>query len=129
MTHVSRYRLSRRTEEKLLKTLHTVLAKISKQEEMEVFLGSFFSETERLMLAKRLGIVTLLDEGLPDSQIAETLHVTRITVAKMRYFLEARGQGYKVALMKIAREKDLQLLKQLLLKLARYSARAAGGRP
>lgn len=129
MTHVSRHKLSKQTEQKLLKTLYIVLAKISKLEEMETFLGAFFSETERLMFAKRLGVVTLLNEGLPDSQIAEALHVTRITVAKMRYFLEARGQGYKIALMKIAREKNLQLLKQLLLKLARYSIRAAGGRP
>lgn len=129
MTHVSRYKLPKKTEETLIKNLNLVLSKISKQEEMEYFLNAFLTETEKLMLAKRLAVAVLLEEGIPESQIAETLHVTRITVAKMRYFLESRGQGYKVALQKIAREKDLQLFKKLLLELARQAIRSAGGRP
>jgi uncharacterized protein YerC len=128
MTHVSRYKLPKRTEEKLIRNLNLVLSKISKHEEMTSFLGAFLTETEKLMLAKRLAIAVLIEEGLPESRIAESLHVTRITVAKMRYFLESRGQGYKIALQKISREKDLQMFKSLLLEIASYSVRAAGGR-
>jgi len=128
MTHVSRYKLPKRTEEKLIRNLNLVLSKISKHEDMTSFLGAFLTETEKLMLAKRLAIAVLLEEGLPESRIAESLHVTRITVAKMRYFLESRGQGYKIALQKISSEKDLQMFKSLLLQIASYSVRAAGGR-
>lgn len=129
MPQVSRRLLPRKTEEELLKQLNVVLAKISKTEEMNFFLGALFTKTERLMLAKRLAAVVLLQEELPDNDIAETLHLTRMTVSRIRYFFESRGQGYKVALIKIAREKELKVLKQILLKLVAYSIRAAGGRP
>lgn len=128
MPQVSRRKLPKKAEEELIKQLKTVLSKISKNEEMSIFLDALLTETEKLMLAKRLAIVVLLEEGLSESQIAETLHVTRMTVSRTRYYLESRGQGYKVALRKIAREKDLQLFKKILLRFVRYSTRAAGGR-
>ena len=79
------------------------------------------------MLAKRLAIVILLKEGLSDSQIADILHVTRITVAKMQLFYEARGKGFDIGIKKLDEQKRMESLKKLLLSLARYSVRAAGG--
>jgi len=128
MPQVSRWKLTKETETELIKQLKLVLTKISKMEEMSFFLDAFLTETEKLMLAKRLAIVILLKEEVPESRIAETLHVTRMTVSRTRYFLEARGQGYKVALQKVAKEKELLALKIFLLKLVDYSIRAAGGR-
>lgn len=128
MPQVSRHRLSKQIEEKLVKNLNLVLSAISKHEEMFTFLNALLTNTERLMLAKRLAIIVLITDGISDSQIANMLHVTRMTVAKMRYFLEARGQeGYRIALSKIARDKRFQEFKKFLLALARYSIRAAGG--
>lgn len=128
MPQVSRYKLNQEAEEELRNQLELVLTKISKAEEMKFFLEALLTKTEKLMLAKRLALVVLLQEDLSDSKIAEALHLTRITVSKMRYFLESRGEGYEIALRKIAQEKDLQQLKILLLKFIRYSAKAAGGR-
>lgn len=128
MPQVSRRKLTKETEAEVIKQLKLVLTKISKMEEMSFFLDTFLTETEKLMLAKRLTIVILLKEGIPESQIAATLHVTRMTVSRTRYYLEARGQGYGVALQKIAREKELLALKIILLKLVNYSIKAAGGR-
>jgi len=128
MPQVSRWKLTKETETELIKQLKLVLTKISKMEEMSFFLDAFLTETEKLMLAKRLAIVILLKEEVPESRIAETLHVTRMTVSRTRYFLEARGQGYKVALRKVAKEKELLALKIFLLKLVDYSIRAVGGR-
>lgn len=127
MAQVSRNRLSKKAEKQLIDNLNLVLSTISKQEEMLMFLSAFLTDTEKLMLAKRLAIIVLLSEKLSDSEIARTLHVTRITVSKIRYFMEARGEGLGIALMKIAREKELQTFKRFLLSLARYSIRAAGG--
>lgn len=128
MPQVSRHKLSKKTEEELVKNLNLVLAAISKHEEMLIFLTALLTNTERLMLAKRLAIIVLIADGVSDSQIANMLHVTRMTVSKMRYFLESRGQeGYKIALSKIASDKRFQEFKKFLLALARYSIRAAGG--
>lgn len=128
MTHLSRWKLKKEEEKNLIDALRLVLTSLNKDREMEVFLGSLLTETEKLMLAKRLAIIVLLREGLTESQIAEALHVTRITVAKMRYFFESRGQGYKVALNKLAQQKQLGEFKKLLFPFLAYAAKAAGGR-
>lgn len=128
MPHVSRYKLPKKIEQELIKNLNLVLSTISKHEDMLTFLNALLTDTEKLMLAKRLAIIILISEGLPDSHIATKLNVTRMTVAKMRYFYEARGKkGYGVALSKIASDKRLQVFKTFLIKLAAYSIRAAGG--
>lgn len=128
MPHVSRNKLTKTVESQLTTTLELVLARIAREEEMKSFLLSLLTPTERIMLAKRLAIIILLKEGLPESQIADALHVTRITVSRMQLFLEARGRGYEIALQILQNEKVMQDIKTLLLKLAGYAVRAAGGR-
>lgn len=128
MPHISRKKLDKTAEHKLLQTLELVLAKITRVEEVDIFFLSLLTPTERVMLAKRLAIIILLNEGLPDSRIAEALNVTRITVSRLRYFSEARGEGYDLAIKILKNEKAMEDVKILLLKLAAYTARAAGGR-
>ncbi len=128
MPHVSKRKLKERAEKELTKSLQTVLTKINNYQEIGSFLDSLLSDTERLMLAKRLAIVVLLEEKIPESTIANVLSVTRETVARQRYRLELKGVGYKIALKKLAEEKMLQSFKNLLLSFARYYARTAGGR-
>lgn len=128
MPHISRYPLGPGAEKELIRTLEIVLTKLTKEDDMDQFLLALLSPTERLMLAKRLAMIVLLRQGLPESSIAEVLHVTRNTVSKIQLFLEARGQGYEVGLKVLENEKVMTELEGLLMKLARYSARAAGGR-
>lgn len=128
MPHVSRNRLSKKIEQELTGKLNQVLTILNSSDEMFAFLEALLTETERLMLAKRLATIILLNEGLPDSQIAEILHITRITVAKMRYYNKARGQGFNIALAKLEKQKQFFVFKKMLLSLARYSIRTAGGR-
>lgn len=127
MPHVSKIPLTYKAEKQLIETLNIVLTKISKSDDMQMFLLSLLTPTERIMLAKRLAIIVLIKEGLSESQIASSLHVTRITVSRMQLFLEARGQGYEIALKKLDEEKMLKEFKKLLLSLTKYSIRAAGG--
>lgn len=127
MPHVSKRRLDKKTEDKLLDSLQTVLGNLSKEDGKE-FMFSLLSETERLMLAKRLGIIVLLKEKVPESQIAIALHVTRETVARMHNYLALKEKGYNIALKKLAREKASEEFKAFLLELVKYAARAAGGR-
>ena len=128
MPHVSKIKLTKIEEEKLIQSFSLVMAKISIVSEMESFLGSILTKTERVMLAKRLAIVILLKEGISQTSICNTLNVTQATVSRMQLFLEARGdEGYGVALKKLENEKVLKEFKVLLVKIAGYSIRAAGG--
>lgn len=128
MPFVSKNKLPQRTEAELLKNLNLVMTQIHNSDDMVMFLQALLTDTEKLMLAKRIAIIVLLEEKLPDSQIASILHVTRVTVAKMRYFYDSRGRGLKIAVNKLEEQKQLEGFKKFLTSLARYSARAAGGR-
>lgn len=125
MPQVSKVQLDKRLERQLLSNLEVVLGRLSKNE-MNYFLLSFLTKTERLMLAKRLALAILLKEGLSDTEISLTLGITRVTVARMKLFLESRGQGYDLALKKLNDEAALKEFKKFLVGLARYSVRSAG---
>lgn len=128
MTHVSRNKLEPQEEKELTEALNLVLSGISKRDEMLKFLNALLSDTEKLMLAKRLAMIVLIKEGLGDTAVSDALHVTRITVTKFRYFYESRAkEGYDIALNKIENDKFLQGVKRVILALADYSIRAAGG--
>lgn len=128
MPQVSRNKLSVKAEKELIESLNLVFSSISNREEMVKFLNSLLTDTEKLMFAKRLALIVLIKEGLSDSDISSALHVTRMTVSKLRYFYEARAkEGYDIALLKIENNKLLKGFKNVLLALADYSIRAAGG--
>ncbi|MBM3209444.1 hypothetical protein FJZ40_04100 [Candidatus Shapirobacteria bacterium] len=126
MPQVSRRKLSAKTENNLLGNLDLVLGHLTKTEEISAFLESLLTKTERLMVAKRLAVAILLNENFSEAQIAEALHLTRMSVSRMRYYLESHGQGYQFALREINKQKVFQVFKKFLIDLAAYSIRAAG---
>lgn len=128
MPHVSKHRLPIKEEGQLIESLNMVLSGISKRDEMLKFLNSLLTDTEKLMLAKRLTAIVLIKQGVTDSDISNSLHITRMTISKLRYYYEARAQeGYNIALNKIENDKVLQEVKRFVLSLADYGTRAAGG--
>lgn len=127
MPQVSRIKLNKQVEKHLLNTLELIFSRIDKKEDMNLFLISLFTPTEKLMFAKRIAMVVLLKEELTDSQIAGALNITRMTVSKMRLFLQVKGQGYEIVFKILRNEKLMKEFKNALLKLTNYTVRAAGG--
>lgn len=128
MPQVSKYALDKKVEEELCNTLDLVISKLGNTDNVKTFLLSFLTPTERIMLAKRLSVIILLNEGIAHEHIAQALHVTRVTVARMQLFMESRGEGFEVIFEIIKNERVLKELKSALLKLVAYTVRAAGGR-
>ncbi|PJE67747.1 hypothetical protein COU95_00690 [Candidatus Shapirobacteria bacterium CG10_big_fil_rev_8_21_14_0_10_40_9] len=129
MTHVSRKKLPNKVLRQILDSFLFVLTSTKKKEEMSKFLDAFLSNTEKIMLAKRLAIVFLLSEAVEETKISETLLVTQSTVSRIKLWYETKGSGYKIAITKLKKQKLLGELKLLALEVARRSIRAAGGRP
>ncbi|MDO8269100.1 MAG: helix-turn-helix domain-containing protein [Candidatus Levybacteria bacterium] len=127
MPHVSQRILDSKTKRQITDTFELVLGKMNKNE-TNTFLFSLLSDTERLMLAKRLAIAVLLSEGVSQSSIAEVLCVTRETVNRIDLALMKRSQGFQIAFKKINDDQVMQGVKNMLVKLASYSIKAAGGR-
>jgi len=128
MTQVSLQPLDKESEEKIIQTFHLILSHITQKEDMQSFLFTFLAPTEQLMLAKRLMVFLLIQEGYSDNDISAILHMTRMTIARLRYYIESRGEGYQVAWKIMQNEKLLAQIKGLLGDFAGYAARAAGGR-
>lgn len=127
MPHVSRKLLDSKTKRQIIDTFELVLGKFNKNE-VNIFMFSLLSETERLMLAKRLAVAILLKEGVEQPSIAKALHVTRETVSRIDFAYMKRPQGFKEAFKKISEDKTMQDIKKMLINLASYSIKAAGGR-
>ena len=128
MPHISRLKLNKQIEKELVEALTFTFTNLTKADDMQKFLTSLFSPTEELMLAKRFAIVVLLKEGFSQIEISRTLHVTRETVSRIALLQEIKGDGFNIALQKLDAQKKVQELKEVLIKLAGYSIRAAGGR-
>lgn len=127
MPHVSRYPLSPRVEKEVVENLNIIFSSINRGDEMVSFLNSLLSSTEKIMLGKRMAVVILIEEGMKDSEISRMLHLTEVTVAKMRLFYEARGQGFKIALKKLEEQKRLKVFKDTLLELVEFIGKSGSG--
>ncbi|MEK7114146.1 MAG: Trp family transcriptional regulator [Patescibacteria group bacterium] len=83
MTHVSRKRLKKEVATELADQFLTFLSLARTKTEARILANELFSQTERVMLAKRLAIVVLLVRGYSFTQIEEALGVTRQTVIRV----------------------------------------------
>jgi Trp operon repressor len=79
MTRVSKERLDRKTERQLFSQFVSIFISVQKGQCDELF-SSLFTETERIMFVKRVGIVLLISEGYSTYAIAKALHVSDSTV-------------------------------------------------
>lgn len=125
MPHVSRKRLPTKTLKQILDSLVLVLTETKNKQEMGQFLDAFLSDTEKVMLAKRIAIVYLLSEGVSGEAIAETLNVTPFTVSRIKLWYETKGEGYKIAIKELKKQKYLETLKLFALKLAAHLVKSA----
>jgi hypothetical protein len=128
MPQVSRRKLPIEEEKKIITLLISELAKLTDETKFQSFFSLLLSDNERLMLAKRMAVFVLTDEGVPDSQIARSLNLTRITVQKLRLTYQLSKER-KEPVVKIIQNPDLKLiLKPLLKKLLKYALTAPFGK-
>src|SRR4030042_5412758 len=117
MTHVSRKKLSLKSALYLDDALTHVLSNL-KPPEVKKILNSIFTKTEIQMLSKRLGIIHLLHEKIPENKISEATKTTTQTVTRIRLQLHEVSIEYRNALYKKLKSwKNIELLKSILKDL------------
>jgi uncharacterized protein YerC len=80
MPHVSKRRLGKKIFKEIYESFFKALSKTKTNYAAEIFGGNFFTETERIMFAKRLSIIVLLHKGYPFYEIVDLLKVSSSTV-------------------------------------------------
>lgn len=122
MTQLSRYPVSKKVYDLIFDNFCWLIASLNKQQDVEIFIRDFLTKTEKLMLAKRIMIALLIEQGYSYDDIMQILKVSPSTIAKIQQLLES-SQGYKIALMKLNRKQEMKIfwqeIKKILLTFAK----------
>ena len=111
MSQISGIRLEKETEERMYKIFWGSLAGLKKVGEVEAFFSELLTPTEKVMLAKRLAIATLLMRGHDYRSISFLLKVSFSTIFRVKALLEQSEGGYRKVIEKMLRK---QAWKELL---------------
>jgi uncharacterized protein YerC len=110
MPHVSSKKLNEKFLEKLFDKMIVVFERAQNKKYMSEVTKELFTETEKIMIAKRLAIILMLSGNTPQHRIAQVLKVSPTTVNKMSLQVEI-GQ-YKT-ILKITKKEKVDLEKIL----------------
>ena len=88
MVNVNKHELSQKQQDQLFSQLNAALSGSSKKE-VHAILTDLLGPEEKIMLAKRLGIILLLYEGNSLYKIAQLLRVSTSTISSLKRELEA----------------------------------------
>ena len=128
MTPVSRYKLAPDVESRIIDTFLSELAKTTDVPKTNALMSLLLSQSEKIMLAKRLVAFVMIDKQIPDTQISKTLHLTRITVAKLR-LTYTLSKERKEEVVKIIQSPILtELLKPIMKQFLDYAISASMGK-
>lgn len=127
MPHVSKKKVDKKVLDEILDFLVIVLAGVNDENEMRMLLDAFLTSTEKVMLAKRLGIAYLLEEKVALDEISDSLSVTRPTIDKIRIWLKLEEPGYELALRVLRRTKNIAAFKQLFKEALKKMAKPYSG--
>lgn len=108
MAQVSRNPLARGLQEQMHKLFHKVLAELGTEMEISEFLDDLLTPTEKVMLAKRLAIAFLLDQGYDQRTIHTIMKVSVSTVNSVNFWLKYKGAGYRKVIGRIRKEQSIE---------------------
>lgn len=107
MPHISKKKLRKKTFNKLFHKLLLTFDNAHKEHSFGLIVHELFTNTEKIMLTKRLIIILLLSKEIPQHRIVDMLHVSPSTVAKMSLLVEI---GKYNSIIKVASRKRVGFL-------------------
>lgn len=89
---------------KLLDEFWTMIALLESRDEVKNFFKDLLSETEAVMLARRIQIAKLLIQGMSYESIRMTLKTSYVTIASVHRWLQGGFGGYEKLLPRLQEE-------------------------
>jgi uncharacterized protein YerC len=108
MPHVSKHKLKPELLNKLSDKLLAIFQKAQKKDFLYSIFDELFTETEKIMFAKRLAIVLMLDKKIPQHRIVDMLKVSPSTVAKASLKIDI---GKYSVILKISKKEKIDIEK------------------
>lgn len=104
MSQVSKYKLNKKVYEKIFSLFPQFLYRMTSKGKQNALVSAFFTNTEKIVFAKRIAIAFMLVKGYKYDQIVSKIKVSHGTVAKMADALKVHGDTVIKELENIARE-------------------------
>lgn len=128
MPQVSKRKIEPRIEKDLLDSLSYSIKELKTKSEVDKFLQSALTKTERLMIAKRVLTAYLLDNGVEETKISHSLKLTNATITRFKMWIKLHEEGFDLVFRKLRKKSAEDIGKQVLLKLLKYASNAAFGK-
>jgi uncharacterized protein YerC len=112
--------LSEQERIKTLDALYTAASSVHGRNSMKLFLRDLLTESERVMLGRRILIARLLLQGTSKEEVGKRLGVGYDTVYRVKRWLEDQFPGYEQAIAGMERELKNRNEKRLYATSALY---------
>lgn len=90
MPHVSKRKLEEQVLESLLAQFSGIFKLAGRKNTLNHFTDELFTKTEKIMFAKRLAAILLLNRGMPQHLISEKLNMSPSTISRLSLYIEIR---------------------------------------
>ena len=128
MSQVSKYPISKNVYDRIFEIFLKTLINVRDKNEGRNLLKDFFTPTERIMFAKRLGIALLLERNYNYQTIRNILKVSSGTTASVNLARKYGNQGYNKFIEKILKDEQISgFLEEIALKLVSLPASGTKG--
>lgn len=127
MPHVSKRKIEPKIQKHTLDSFTHLLKDLDNVPDTEKFLTSIFSETERLMIAKRIVAAFLLRHNIESEKIQDILKLTPATVSRLKLWIQTHQEGFDVIFDKLEKQRRWEIAKGILFKVLDYAIRAGSG--
>jgi len=128
MPQVSKRKLIPQVKKDLLDSLSYTIKELKTKNDVDRFLSSALTDTERLMVSKRVLTAFLIRNNIEEKKIGDTLKLTSATITRLKMWISLRRDGFDLVFNKLEKRSMQNLAKQILLKILNYSIKAAFGR-
>lgn len=114
MGRVSKRVLSKDLVQEVEEQFSFLISSLTNKGEINLFMSEFLSKEEKLMLGKRLILYMMLYKGMTNSQIHNTLSMSRETIHWYRQTYESKSELFRKNIKKlIARERNKELWEKI----------------
>lgn len=128
MPQISKRKLTPQVKKDLLDSLSYTIKELKTKSEVDRFLSSALTDTERLMISKRVLTAFLLRNSVEEKKIGETLKLTSATITRLKMWISLRREGFDLVFSKLKKRSREDVAKQIFYKILNYSLNAAFGR-
>jgi len=113
MTRVSKRKIKNEDFKKVFDKFIEIIDLSKSKKDTKLFIKEFFSSAERVMFAKRIGIIYMVIEKVPDRVIANTLSVSTSTIGRIIEKYDRGDYKYLDSIMKKNKESILDIIEKL----------------